>query len=171
MDAIKKAVDGGYIEALTYESQFDDEEHFLYKHRSDIEPSIGASLPFYITGPLQAAVKKWAGDTYDLLDHVYFETEPMIDVQPGDLLDFSRAQEPETVKQISMKRLSKKKLAQGKQLIAKIRENQESWLRLLQERPIYDDSYFEALNFLNGDNLDFPVQGRAKIEDSVTEFD
>ena len=61
----------------TYESRFDDEEHFLYKHRAHREPAIGSSLPFYITGPLQGAVRKWAGDTYALLDHVYFETEPM----------------------------------------------------------------------------------------------
>ncbi len=171
LEAIKRAVDGGFIEAFPYESQFDDEEHFLYKHRAEREPAIGSSLPFYITGPLQGAVRKWAGDTYALLDHVYFETEPMMGVQPGDLLDFSSAQEPEPVKHISMKKLSKKKIEKGKLLISKIRENQEKYIRLDREQPIYDEAYFEALDYLNGDALDFPVQGKAKIEDSVTEFD
>ena len=171
LDAIKRAVDEGFIEAFPYESQFNDEEHFLYKHRADREPAIGSSLPFYITGPLQGAVRKWAGDTYALLDHVYFETEPMMSVKPGDLLDFSSAQEPEPVKHISMKKLSKQKIAKGKLLISKMRENQESLFRLVQERPIYDNAYFEALDYLNGDALDFPVQGEAKIEDSVSEYD
>ncbi|MEA2040623.1 MAG: hypothetical protein U9N82_12495 [Thermodesulfobacteriota bacterium] len=171
MEAIKRAVDEGFIEAFPYESQFYDEEHYLYKHRADREPAIASSLPFYIAGPLQGAVRKWAGDTYALLDHVYFETEPMMSVQPGDLLDFSSAQEPEPIKHISMKKLSKQKIAKGKQLISKIRENQEKYIRLDRDRPIYDDAYFEALDYLNGDALDFPVQGEAKIEDSVTKFD
>lgn len=38
-------------------------------------------------------MKKWAGDTFGLLDHVYFETEPMKSVDPGDSLDFSRSRE------------------------------------------------------------------------------
>jgi hypothetical protein len=171
LQAIQKAVNQGFIDAIPYESQFDDEEHFLYRYKADMEPAIGARLPFYITGPLQEAIRKWAGDTYGLLDHVYFETEPMIRINPGDLLDFTNAQEAKRTEQIPMKKLSKQKLAEGKQLIAKMS-------RLLKERtkidtghPIYDETYFDALDYLDGERLDFPIKGKAKIEDSVSELD
>jgi hypothetical protein len=34
-------------------------------------------------GQIQAAIKKWADDTFALLDYVYFETEPMAGLSPG----------------------------------------------------------------------------------------
>jgi hypothetical protein len=65
-------------------------------------------------GPLQAAVKKWADDTCALPDHVYFETEPMQNVDPGDPLDFSSARDPEAFELIRTRRLSKRKIAEGR---------------------------------------------------------
>ena len=32
-----------------------------------------------------------------------------------------------------------------------------------------DDAYFEGLDFRNGEGLDFPVEGAAKTEDSITD--
>ena len=32
-----------------------------------------------------------------------------------------------------------------------------------------DDAYFEGLDFRNGEGLDFPVEGKAKIKDSITD--
>jgi hypothetical protein len=171
LDAIRRAVDEGLIEAIPYVSQFDDEEHFLYRCSVDRKPGVGPDFPFYVTGPLQGAVKKWAGDTFALLDHVYFETEPMIAVQPGDLLDFSKAREQRPSKYVSMKKLSKQKMARGKELISKMKANRESFLRFVRERPIYDEAYFEAVSYLNEAPLDFSIQGEARIEDSVAEFD
>jgi len=114
LQAIEEAVQAGMIAAIPYESSFDDEQHFLYKSESRAEPSIAMTLPFYVIGPLQGAVKKWAGDTFGLLDHVYFETEPMKDVRPGDLLDFSKAKEPEPFHEVHIRKLSKNKIYQGK---------------------------------------------------------
>ncbi|MBW1717247.1 MAG: hypothetical protein JRJ77_15730 [Deltaproteobacteria bacterium] len=171
LQAIKGAVDKGVIEAFSFESQFDDEEHFLYKHDSDMEPSISSILPYYVTGPLQAAIGKWAGDTYGLLDHIYFETEPMKNVHPGDILDFSKIQEVIQVEKISIKKLSKRKLAEGKKLISVMRERQSKRIKQDYERPIFDKAYVEALSFLNGEGLDVSITGEAEIEDSVTELD
>jgi hypothetical protein len=175
LDAIRGAVDEGLIEAIPYVSQFDDEEHFLYRYSADKQPGNASGLPFYVTGPLQGAVRKWAGDTFTLLDHVYFETEPMMAVQPGDLLDFSKAREPRPSKDVSMKQLSKQKIARGKELVSKMRGIQSRFqpgsLRVVPERPIYDEAYFEAVNYLNEAPLDFSIQGQARIEDSVTEFE
>lgn len=171
LQAIKGAVDKGFIEAFSFESQFDDEEHFLYKRESDTEPAVGSILPYYITGPLQAAIRKWAGDTYGLLDHIYFETEPMKDVHPGDILDFSKTQEVIRVEKISMKKLSKQKLVEGKKLISKMIERQSKRIKPEYEQSIFDEAYLEALNFLNGEGLDVSLKGEAEIEDSVAELD
>ena len=84
LKAIETAVQAGIIAAIPYESSFDDEQHVLYKSQSETEPSIAMTLPFYVIGPLQRAIRKWAGDTFGLLGHVYFETEPMKNVKPGD---------------------------------------------------------------------------------------
>ncbi|MBW1676111.1 MAG: hypothetical protein JRJ79_05785 [Deltaproteobacteria bacterium] len=175
LDAIKMAVAEGLIEAIPYVSQFDDEEHLLYRCSVDKQSGRMPDVPFYVTGPLQGAVRKWAVDTFALLDHVYFETEPMTDVHPGDLLDFSKASEPRPSKDISMKKLSKEKIARGKELVSKITAKQSRfqpesfWIG--RERPIYDEAYFEAVNYLNESPLDFSIQGEARIEDSVTEFE
>jgi len=171
LQAIKGAVDKGFIEAFSFESQFDDEEHFLYKQESDTEPAIGSILPYYITGPLQAAIRKWAGDTYGLLDHIYFGTEPMKDVHPGDILDFSKIQEVIRVEKISMKKLSKQKLVEGKKLISKMIERQSKSIKPDYEQPIFDEAYLEALNFLNGEGLEVSLTGEAEIEDSAVELD
>jgi hypothetical protein len=166
--AIESAVQEGMIAAIPYESSFDEEQHFLYKSESETEPSIAARLPFYVIGPLQGAVKKWAADTFGLLDHVYFETEPMKNVKPGDLLDFSKAKEPEPFRELHMRRLSRTKISQGKALIARMRENQRECM-IAEPAAIYDDVYTKAMEFLDGEELDLQIEGEARIEDEVKE--
>jgi hypothetical protein len=168
LDAIQSAIQAGMIAAIPYQGSFDDEEHFLYKTESETEPCLAARLPFYVIGPLQGAIKKWASDTFGLLDHVYFETEPMKNVKPGDLLDFSKAREPETFRELHMRRLSKTKISQGKALIAKMRENQRECM-IAEPAAIYDDVYNKAMEFLDGEDLDLQIDGEARIEGEVKE--
>jgi hypothetical protein len=163
LKAVEAAVQARMIAAIPYESSFDDEQHFLYKSEAEAEPSISGTLPFYVTGPLQGAVRKWAGDTFGLLDYVYFETEPMKDVRPGDLLDFSKAKEPEPFRDVHMRRLPEAKISQGKALIAKMRESQRECL-IEEPAAIYDDVYTKAIEFLDGEDLDLQIEGEAKIE-------
>jgi hypothetical protein len=171
LKAIREAVDKGYIEAHSYESKFDEEEHFLYRYMADQEPAIAGQLPFYIVGQIQAAVKKWADDTFALLDYVYFETEPMVDIKPGDFLDFSKAKETDVIQEIPMKKLSKKKLAAGKEIIAKMRDNFNKGLQVCEAQAVYDEAYFKALDYLNGEDLSLSLTGKATIEEPATELD
>jgi hypothetical protein len=171
LEAIKGAAENRFIEAIAYESKFDEEEHFLYRHKADREPAIAAQLPFYIAGQLQVAVKKWADDTFALLDYVYFETEPMIGVKPGDILDFSKAKEIPIVQEMPMKKLSKKKIVEGKDLIAKMRGNFDKRIQVCEPQAVYDEAYFRALEYLNGEDLNVSITGKAVIEDNATERD
>jgi hypothetical protein len=168
LQAIEATLEAGMIAAIPYESSFDDEQHFLYKAEAEREPEIALRLPFYVIGPLQGAVKKWAGDTFGLLDHVYFETEPMKNVKPGDVLDFTKAKEPEPVRELHMRRLSKAKISQGKALIARMRESQRECM-VAEPAAIYDDVYAKAIEFLDGQELALQIEGEARIDDEVKE--
>ena len=165
---IDDTIEKGMIAVISYESKFDDEPHFLYKCESDEEPSIASSLPFYVIAPLQAAIKRWAGDTYALLDHVYFETEPMINVSPGDVLDFSKAKEPLPYEEVRVRKLSRKKVEYGKELISKLKASQKECL-IAEPEQLYDEHYYDALEYLDGHGLDLEIEGEAIVEDSVKE--
>ena len=132
---------------------------------------LASLLPFYIVGQIQAAVKKWADDTFALLDYVYFETEPMVGIKPGDLLDFSKSKETPIVEEIPMKKLSKKKLAEGREIIAKMRDNFDKGIQVCEAQAIYDEAYYKALEYLNGEDLNLSIAGKAIIEDTATELD
>ena len=168
LSAIKDSLEKGIIAAISYESRFDDEPHYLYKCEMDEEPFIASELPFYVIGPLQTAIRKWGGDTFVLLDHVYFETEPMKNVKPGDILDFSKAKEPLPFQKVQAKRLPKKKVAYGKELIAKLKGNQRECF-IAEPEHLYDEAYINALEYLNGENLELSIEGQARIEDQIEE--
>jgi hypothetical protein len=170
LSAIDDALDSGMIAAISYESKFDDEPHFLYKSQIEQEPTIASMLPYYVIGPLQAAIRKWAGDTFALLDHVYFETEPMKNVRPGDSLDFASAREPGPREEVRMKRLSKQKLTEGRELLERIRQSQEECF-IPEAEQLHDEVYLKALEYLNGEALELPVEGQAEIEDEIEEMD
>jgi hypothetical protein len=166
LNAIDEAVNRGLIAAISYESSFDEEEHLLYKCELEEQPDTASKLPFYVLGPLQTSIKKWADDTFALLDHIYFETEPMKNVDPGDTLDFSTAKEPEPFERIQMKKLSRNKIAEGRALIAKMREKQAECM-IAEPEQIHDAAYYQALNYLDGEALELSVEGEAEIEDKV----
>jgi len=86
--ALNEAVNDGLIDAKSFESKYDEKDRFLYSCRSEKEPDIAKDLSLYVWSSLKEAIKKWADDTPGLLDHVYYDTEPMKDVKRGDLLDF-----------------------------------------------------------------------------------
>jgi hypothetical protein len=98
----------------------------------DEEPKIIDDLPTYVRSKLQWAIQKWADDSYGLLDYVYFETEPMIEISPGALLDFSKSQMPETPKKVEMTRIPKSKLEEAKNCVARL---QEKYKKGISARP------------------------------------
>jgi hypothetical protein len=163
LQAIENATKTGLIESITYESKFDEEEHFLYKCRLEKDHPLRDILPISVTAPLENAIKRWGGDTYQLLDYVYFETEPMEDVRFRDLLDFNKAKKAEIIKSIEMKPLSKEKINKAKEAIQKLKNkfltsSEKSNVVL----PIYDDIYHSALEIMDESELS-EVSGYAEI--------
>jgi hypothetical protein len=85
--ALKRAVDDGLIIAKPFESKYDDKDRFLYSCPSEEGADFEGQLSIYVWSSLKEAIKKWADDTPGLLDHVYYDTEPMEEAKRGDLLD------------------------------------------------------------------------------------
>lgn len=163
LQAIENAKNNGLIEAIPYESKFDDEDHFLYKCRLEKDHPLHEMLPISITAPLENAIKRWGGDTYQLLDYVYFETEPMEEVRFKGLLDFNKAKKNQIINSIEMKPLTRKKVATAKEAIRKLKENfLTSSEKSNVVSPIYDDIYYTALEIMDEEKLN-EISGCAEI--------
>jgi hypothetical protein len=120
--ALNETVNDGLIDAKSFESKYDEKDRFLYTCHLEKEPDTANDLSLYVWSSLKEAIKKWADDTPGLLDHVYYDTEPMEDVKRGDLLDFSNARIPIELPKLEMKKISKSKAEKAKQLISALRE-------------------------------------------------
>lgn len=152
--AIENARNLGMIQAFGFESKFDDEEHFIYKCHLEQDHPLHEELPITVTAPLDNMIKRFGDDTYQLLDYVYFETEPMQNVRYQDLLDFTKARKIEIITQIEMKQLSKEKIKKAKEAIKKLKEN---YLKPMDKsnviEPSYDGIYLKALELMDEDDL------------------
>ena len=67
-----------------------------------------SELPIQATNAISGAVRKFGGSTYKLLRYVY-QTQPMLNAKPGDLLRFEKDPIPETTPLKESKSFSKRK--------------------------------------------------------------
>lgn len=170
MQNIDQAVYDGLICKSTYESYFKDGgEYALFSCDDDDAEAIGEELHIGIVGQINKALREFGDDTPKLLDYVYFETEPMEGVKKGDFLDFSKAQFPEPIERVELKKLSPEaiKLARQKikQLSDEVDTNREDLLRDEQETQKYkDEAYYKFLEQIDDEDLKTGLKGRAKIK-------
>ncbi len=151
LNAIEVCVHKGIIEARPYTSQYDGEQHFVYSLPRKERPIAAHVLPARVLSTLEEAIRKWGGDTAGLLDHVYFETEPMLAAGPGDRLDFSSARWAPRHEPVAMKKLRPEAVKQGKELLARLRERTAGGLarsRQEAEGEIRDAAYATFLKAL-----------------------
>jgi hypothetical protein len=164
--ALERTVDDGLIEAEPFESKYDDKDRFLYTCHSEKEPDMANDLSLYVWSSLKEAIKKWADDTPGLLDHVYYDTEPMKDVKRGDLLDFSKAHLPIELPKLEMKKISKSKTEKAKQLISALREQYRASSYKLSEEKVHlvrDGAFRKSLPLVDDEDLEEGLSGVAKI--------
>ena len=164
--ALNEAVSNGFIDAKSFESKYDERDRFLYSCRSEKEPDIANNLSLYVWSSLKEAIKKWADDTPGLLDHVYYDTEPMEDVKRGDLLDFSKARLPIELPKLEMKKISKSKAEKAKQLISALREQYRASSYKLSEEKVQmvrDGAFRKSLPLVDDEDLEEGLSGIAEI--------
>lgn len=170
MRCIDQAVKDGLICKATYDSHFGDyKEYNLFTCKDEEAEEIEKSIHIGIVGQIQKAIRTLGDDTPQLLDHVYFDTEPMANARKGDLLDFSKAERPEPMKKVKLKRLSPDaiKLARQKikQLSDEMNADRERLIKDEQETAKYkDEAYYQFVEILDGEELGVGLKGTAKIQ-------
>src|SRR4030042_5411961 len=164
--ALNEGVNNGLIDAKYFESKYDEKDRFLYSCRSEKEPDIAKDLSLYVWSSLKEAIKKWADDTPGLLDHVYYDTEPMKDVKRGDLLDFSKARLSIDLPKLEMKKISKSKTEKDKHLIYALREQYRASSYKLSEEKVQmvrDGAFRNSLPLVDDEDLEEGLSGIAEI--------
>lgn len=167
LSEINNAVKRDLIKEEVYDSQYADKDYYLYRSISEEEPRLSRKLPTYMVSELKWAIKEWGEDTSRLLDYVYFETEPMVNVHRGDKLDFSNAQKPIKQVEIKMKQLSSKKLHLAREVLKKLCDKSiaAEKTRAYGDKPrIYDKSYFTFLSSIEEPDIDTGLTGKAELK-------
>lgn len=159
----------GAIFAQVMESKFSGKEFTLFTCKDRQAEHIEDRIPLEVLSPLKRAIKTYGEDTAALLDHVYFETEPMDQVRKGDLLDFSKATPLRKGQSPALKPLPKEKIAAARGHITRLVEKTRKGALNLQSdalgsRRLKDDVYHEALQYLNGQELETGLEGTARID-------
>jgi hypothetical protein len=168
--SLETAATEGIISKTTYESRYGDKDFSLFTCRDDRYTEIKRMFPTEVISELQYAIKKWGDDTGQLLDHVYFETEPMEGVRKGDRLDFSKARKPRPRSdfQIETKKMSPDAIASIKKHLNKLKEKrQEAMTRLIADEKETekwkDEIYKKTLESIDDEPFPEGISGTARI--------
>lgn len=166
-DAIDLAVKTGFLSAHSFESRFTDEDFRLYEAGGRISETavdkVLGSMPIYVSARLSSAVKRWGGDSYGLLDYVYFRTGPMEHARPGEVLSFVNEKMPdmEALRPIKMLPLSNKRKIAAREAIKKL--GKEVTIHR-QPAELFDKEYFDFISRLSGSETELDVAGIAKLD-------
>ncbi|MBZ4374966.1 Panacea domain-containing protein [Corallococcus interemptor] len=151
LQAVDQAHARGLIFRRGYESKYTNDEQFLYggkvvQSELPVEGLLD-SFSTYTTVMLKQAVKKWGDDTAGLLTHVYFETEPMEDIEPSNFLDFRKAVPPPKVERVPAVNLSAPKKKKALELIASLtkRSRSDAQATPLDTGP-HDEAFLQAVS-------------------------
>lgn len=170
MQSIDQAVHECLISKQTYDSYFgEDKEYNLFTCKDEDAEKVEESIHIGILGQIQKVIRTFGDDTPQLLDHVYFDTEPMADVKKGDLLDFSKAERPEPIQKVKLKKLSPEAIKLARQKIKQLSDemdfNRERLIKDEKETKKYkDNAYYKFLEMLDGEELEVGLKGTAKIQ-------
>lgn len=159
----------GLIDRKSFESRYEEEkEYHIYSCSDESVDEIEDEIPLEVLGPLKAAIRHYGDDTALLLDFVYFETEPMIEANKGDILDFTKCKPRDASKPIELKKISKEKITLAKQRIKSLASKIEHGCsnKKIEKAEIAkwkDDLYYKALEIMDGQDLETGLTGIAKI--------
>ncbi len=158
LKTIEIAEKNGILSFEEYPSKFRDEPARLYFFPNEREFNVDkatAELSIYVTSSLKHAIKRFGLDTYALLDHVYFDTEPMHSVRPGDTLDFLTATEPVREGAPKPQALSKAKLAAARAALETLvkRTHDQEQSSYVPPAALFDADYERGMKAFDEDEL------------------
>jgi hypothetical protein len=146
----------------------DDIEFVLYSPRGSTGTRLREiGLPVSASLRLDADLRRYARNLPGLLDYVYFQTIPMEDARPHEVLRFDRCVKTITAdyKVIEMLRIPSGKLRRTREQLRAILRNSQAAAVKFQHGPI-DDVFLAGLGELDGESLPIGLSGKAKIADA-----
>jgi uncharacterized phage-associated protein len=165
--AIDQAVDQRLITAKNFQSNFNEEDEFsyfghskdLYLYISDLEnhvKELEIGMPVMVQMGLRSVVKKYSNSTDDLLNYVYYKTEPMMKATPRENLDFSTVSKIKTDK-VEPAKISRNKEKKVREAIKRMKEamlQKSGSIAVINSKHIDSDYILgmEALNRLDEDD-------------------
>ena len=168
-DLAKKGVIGREIRNSTFADQ-EESEYSNYSVKADdgVTRKLERSFDVYVTTNLRALVRKYGVNSKELLHFVYTKTEPMIDAQPGDKLDFSLAEMP--IKNDYSSTAPKLTVSQKNRAKDHLRALVSSGNNKSNPNPLppkYDDVYVQSIDSLNREENDPDLikTGKASVKD------
>ena len=170
MQFIDQAVNEGFICKETYDSKFGEgKEYSIFTCKDENAAKVEEFIHIGILAQIQNAIRTLGDDTPQLLDHVYFDTEPMANAIKGDLLDFSVTEKLKPIKKIKLKKLSPDVIRLARQKISQLSDemNDDRARRIKDEKETEkykDDAYYKFVEMLDGEELGVGLKGTAKIQ-------
>jgi hypothetical protein len=177
VDLIKATRTANLITSRSLPSSFNEEDDFTlysyprdqYTYQSDLEThvtSLEKNIPLMVQMGLKSLIKKYGNDTKDLLNYVYYKTEPMKVATPRHFLDFSVVL-PIVADKIEPATISRNKEKKARDLIKSMKERM---LKQKHSSPVIhakfiDNDYILGMESLNNleDNNDINESGFASI--------
>lgn len=170
MECIDRAIDVRFISRATFESNYGKKDYQLYECHDDDYDRLKRSFPREVISELQFMIKKYGDSTPELLDYVYYGTEPMRDVQKGDKLDFKSAAttKDNTTTTAQIGKISGKDIEKIKVCIRHLREKfeiaKDNLVRDDRETERWkDEIYYQSLDSINEEDMLPDLEGTAKI--------
>jgi len=168
MTELESAVKANQIFEDRRESKFGDKDYFLYTCRDNEAENIENEIPTSVLSPLRQSLKLFGDDTQALLDHVYFETEPMEGVRKGDLLDFTKARPRSVEKLPIIPKLPSEKIEEAKRHIRDLIEQMEKDRATFENNIVsylepMDEIHAKALEIMDGEGVPDGMTGTAEI--------
>lgn len=170
MNNIDQAVKYDGVDKITRDSKYDiEKEYHSFKCYDPDAEQIEQRMNFIVLSKIQWAIRQFGDDTAELLDYVYFDTEPMKDARKGDLLDFTRVEKFKQVKVAKRRKLTKEEIEKAKGLISRMgAKYEEGQKRLLAENEriskFKTESYRKLVQFLDSSEPIPDFDGIANIE-------
>ena len=119
-DAVSLAEGHGLIRLENKQSKYSEDDYQLYRPGGEDPQNLDSFVPASVRGRLEQAIVKWGNDSHALLDYVYFKTEPMLGVKPGDGLQFDRITPWADLMTKQPPRIKKSRLAKLREAIQKV---------------------------------------------------
>jgi hypothetical protein len=164
-----------------FQTQYEKDSIKYFFERERLHDKLGSTMDLGVKGSIQNYVRQFGNDTSKLLSFVY-NTKPMLNARPNQLLDFKVCMKGETFTKTKIpaqkltvrqqKKMKKKVQVFRQKMKEKIEAQKKRKALLKPPEPRYDKVYFDGIGLIE-EEVEFPkfkeLKGKAKVNNNVWE--